>query len=168
MLIDVDVFNAINDSLGHAAGDTILKAVSKRLRESCRENDFVGRLGRVEFVLVWQGMAGRDAIASRLESLLQSIVQPVTLSGQLLEPSASISCALAPRDGSSTCEILGAADMEMYQAKRQGKSSFAMFHDKLRNDAADLAAVSSLKHSPRASRSFRKTRKISPDMSYAL
>ena len=142
MLIDLDDFKTINDSLGHAAGDAILKTVADRLLESCRDGDFVGRLGGDEFVLVWKGVTDPGLINQRLENLMQSIDRPVTLSGQIIVPSASIGCALAPRDGASTAEVLKAADTAMYNAKNEGKHTFAVFDKNMNNDIKDLAALS--------------------------
>ena len=147
LLIDLDDFKVVNDSFGHAAGDVTLRVVSERLRESCRGEDFVGRLGGDEFVVVWKDMPESGDLTSRLDTLLRSIVEPIPFSGRLLAPCASIGCAVVPRDGSTINVILSAADLAMYEAKRQGKNGFAVFDESMRCSEKDLPTLTAaLRH----------------------
>ncbi len=137
MLLDIDYFKSINDNLGHAAGDELLRVVAERLRSCVRETDTVARLGGDEFaVLLTEGEQPCDtAIVAR--RILESIRRPVVIEGKQLRIGMSIGIAQPPLDGTTTDDILKSADVALYKAKRNGRGNFAFF------DAAEDAGACS-------------------------
>jgi len=135
LFIDLDNFKRINDSLGHRAGDDLLKIVSKRLSSCVREADIVARLGGDEFcVLVKHLKPGCDGstIAGNILSMLKN---PIRLEATEVIVSASIGIVTAPTDGSTTEELLKNADLAMYRAKALGRNTYQLF-DQSMNDTA--------------------------------
>jgi len=127
LLLDLDNFKPINDSLGHAAGDTVLQEVATRLRDTTRDGDLVARLGGDEFILVLNGMDNRnevDRFCARLIGLLQ---QPVVFDAQPLHIGASIGVAQTRTQGFDAGELIRCADIALYQAKADGKNTWRYF-----------------------------------------
>lgn len=127
LLLDLDNFKPINDSLGHAAGDAVLQEVATRLRDTTRDGDLVARLGGDEFILVLSGMDNRneiDRFCARLISLLQ---QPITFDNQPLHVGASIGVAQTRTQGFDAGELIRCADIALYQAKADGKNTWRYF-----------------------------------------
>ncbi len=127
LLLDLDRFKYINDSLGHATGDRFLGRIAERLRLAIRESDTVARLGGDEFVVVMNGLSEAKGAATLAEKLLLSIASPVILDQHELYSSASLGISIYPRDGSSVDELLQCADMAMYQAKGAGRNLFKFY-----------------------------------------
>ncbi|MBD3898075.1 EAL domain-containing protein [Halomonas sp. ML-15] len=120
LFIDLDRFKPINDSLGHSAGDTLLKQVARRLSQALRSDDMLARFGGDEFLVLLQheaGVDGAQAVALRLQEALEA---PFKVSDRRLPMSASIGIALYPRDGDSPEELMRSADGAMYSAKHAG------------------------------------------------
>ncbi|MFK0096357.1 EAL domain-containing protein [Pseudomonas sp. NPDC090592] len=127
LLLDLDNFKPINDSLGHAAGDAVLQEVATRLRDTTRDGDLVARLGGDEFILVLSGMDNRgevDRFCARLIGLLQ---QPITFDSQPLHVGASIGVAQTRTQGFDAGELIRCADIALYQAKADGKNTWRYF-----------------------------------------
>ena len=127
LLLDLDNFKPINDSLGHAAGDTVLQEVATRLRDTTRDGDLVARLGGDEFILVLSGMDNRsevDRFCARLIDLLQ---HPITFDSQLLHVGVSIGVAQTRTQGFDAGELIRCADIALYQAKADGKNTWRYF-----------------------------------------
>jgi diguanylate cyclase (GGDEF)-like protein len=127
MVVDLDRFKSINDSLGHIAGDELLKEMASRLSQQLRKADTLARLGGDEFVLVLNEISGpRDAetVASKV---LAGMAQPVTLSGLEVQISASIGISVFPEDGVDAETLLQHADAAMYHAKKNGRNAFQFF-----------------------------------------
>ncbi len=127
LLLDLDNFKPINDSLGHAAGDAVLQEVATRLRDTTRDGDLVARLGGDEFILVLTGMDNRseiDRFCARLISLLQ---QPIVFDNQPLHVGASIGVAQTRTQGFDAGELIRCADIALYQAKADGKNTWRYF-----------------------------------------
>jgi diguanylate cyclase (GGDEF)-like protein len=141
MYCDLDHFKDINDSLGHAAGDQLLKIMAERLVTAVRHTDTVARQGGDELVVLLPGanQAAADRIAAQL---LQSLAEPVELNGRPLRVTASIGVGLYPRDGSDFGELAQAADTALYQAKHDGRNC-ARFYDPSMKDRT-LARVTLL------------------------
>jgi diguanylate cyclase (GGDEF)-like protein len=118
-MIDLDGFQEINDTQGHALGDALLRGVSKRFL-GC--GDAVGRLGGDEFVVLIDGLSDDAASLPRMQAILDAAKQPVVVGGTTLQVSASIGYALSPRDGSDAGALMRAADEAMYEVKRTGKA----------------------------------------------
>jgi diguanylate cyclase (GGDEF)-like protein len=122
--LDLDGFKAVNDGLGHATGDAVLVAVSRRLRASVREVDVVCRLGGDEFVVLLPDIAD-DAAVSIARRIIAAVSAPFEFA-PTAKIGVSIGIAAATRDGNTADELLSAADRAMYQAKRRGKGGFVI------------------------------------------
>ena len=133
LLLDLDRFKLVNDSLGHAVGDELLIAVAQRLQEAVRSSDTVARLGGDEFAVLleqcWPMRAERHAAR-----LLEAVAQPLLLSGKQVDVTGSIGIA-AGEPGLSAGELLRNADMAMYRAKAAGGGCFRMFEPEMHTDA---------------------------------
>lgn len=130
LLLDLDHFKHINDSLGHFIGDELLEQVSNRLRAILLSGDTAARLGGDEFVVASinvQGPEGAEELAKRVLHALQA---PFSVQGRQLHAGASIGISLYPQDGDSPSALLQAADTAMYQAKKKGRGNYRLFsHD---------------------------------------
>jgi diguanylate cyclase len=127
LVLDLDRFKQINDSLGHRAGDTVLKEISGRLGTAVRDIDTVARIGGDEFVIVVSPHAPRqeaDALGERLKEALRA---PLAIGGVDIHVTASIGIALYPADGSSADSLLAHADAAMYCAKQRGRNNVQWF-----------------------------------------
>jgi diguanylate cyclase (GGDEF)-like protein/PAS domain S-box-containing protein len=143
LLIDLDRFKLVNDSLGHRAGDALLRAVAERLCNTLRRDDTLARLGGDEFVLLWDGLkAAQDAalVAQRVQAILQ---RPFTLEGRALNVTASIGVAIYPEDGRDFSELLKNADTALYDAKDGGRNGFRFFSPALHTRAVERLALES-------------------------
>ena len=127
LYIDIDEFKSVNDSLGHPAGDELLKAVASRLQACVRETDFVARLGGDEFAIVQTGIEQPDNVVDLVKRIYASIREPYECLGHLVATDASIGIALAPNDGSDLDQLLKSADLAMYAAKADGRRTYRFF-----------------------------------------
>jgi len=125
LLLDLDRFKVINDTLGHQAGDALLQQVAARMRNAVRSSDTVARLGGDEFALLLPG-ADRDGAVRATQTLLAALVAPMMLEGQTVHVGASVGIALAPAQGCEATALLRHADVAMYVAKRGG-SGYAVY-----------------------------------------
>lgn len=125
-LVDVDRFKEVNDTLGHSAGDAVLREVGERLRMAYPQAVMVARLGGDEFVIL---AAGNDEpSAHRMAAgLVESIGKPFSFAGEKIEIGASIGIAFAPEHGTKGEELLGAADLALYRAKAAGRGRYELF-----------------------------------------
>ncbi|CAA7615863.1 conserved hypothetical protein [Candidatus Terasakiella magnetica] len=135
MFLDLDRFKIVNDSLGHVAGDALLKEVAERLRQTLRRSDTVARLGGDEFVVVLTHFQSTSELAEVAEKIAAALDKPVRLSGHVVHVGASIGIALYPEDGSDFHALMKDADTAMYRAKQKGRNTFC-FYDSHMNDAA--------------------------------
>jgi diguanylate cyclase (GGDEF)-like protein len=124
LFIDLDHFKAINDSLGHSAGDQLLKFVGDRLSTVTRESDLVARLSGDEFALFIRDVGDAHVPAAVTQNLMQVISEPYLLQGNESWITASIGVAVFPIDGSDAEELLRNSDMAMYRAKLNGRNNF--------------------------------------------
>ena len=126
--VDLDNFKMINDGLGHAAGDELLKAVANRMVASVRSTDTVVRLGGDEFVLLLLDQpANTAAISATLEKVRSAIGQPIELEGQTIQVTCSTGLATFPNDGIDPESLVKNADAAMYQAKALGRDNFQFY-----------------------------------------
>jgi len=126
--IDLDNFKMINDGLGHAAGDELLRAVASRMVASVRSTDTVVRLGGDEFVLLLLDQpANTAAITATLEKVRSAIGQPIELEGQTIQVTCSMGLATFPDDGTDPESLVKNADAAMYQAKALGRDNFQFY-----------------------------------------
>jgi diguanylate cyclase (GGDEF)-like protein len=127
LYLDLDHFKTINDTLGHAIGDGLLKEVASRLLAATRQSDTVARLGGDEFAIVLSDVATSDEAEHLTERLLKGLQAPCEVQGARLAIRASIGVALAPRDGSDIDALLNHADLALYAAKSAGRGEFRLF-----------------------------------------
>lgn len=134
LFVDLDNFKIVNDSLGHAAGDELLKEVATILRDCLRAADTVARFGGDEFaLLIEETTPGEVDMTSR--RIADALANPMTISGHSLFVSASIGISLYPSDGADSETLLKNADSAMYQAKEAGKRTHQFFTSKLKEEA---------------------------------
>jgi diguanylate cyclase (GGDEF)-like protein/PAS domain S-box-containing protein len=133
--IDLDRFKTVNDSLGHDAGDELLKVMAGRLRASVRKSDLVARLGGDEFVVLLEGGPG-PGLAAVADKLLAAIGEQVTIGGCQFLVTGSIGVGLYPADGDDAATLLKHADAAMYLAKENGKNNVQFYTDELAGMAA--------------------------------
>ncbi|MEV0902831.1 bifunctional diguanylate cyclase/phosphodiesterase [Actinoplanes sp. NPDC049802] len=119
LLIDLDRFKEVNDTLGHHAGDDLLVEVARRLTRECRATDIVVRLGGDEFALILPTTPDHEEALQAGHRILEALRRPIDLSGLLVDIDASIGVASYPRDGHDAAELLQHADVAMYTAKRR-------------------------------------------------
>ena len=127
MFIDLDGFKAINDTLGHDAGDLLLKSTARRLEKSVREADTVARLGGDEFTVIMPLIDNFEAAAIVASRIIKSLTEPFDLGGREGRVSASIGISLLPSQATSASQLLHNADVAMYYAKRQGKANYQLY-----------------------------------------
>jgi diguanylate cyclase (GGDEF)-like protein/PAS domain S-box-containing protein len=138
LMLDLDRFKTVNDSLGHPAGDTLLREVARRLKETTRETDCVARLGGDEFAVLQaaqpDGQQGAVALSNRI---LHAIRQPYDLDGRTLNVGTSIGIAIVPRDGAAADALIKHADLALYQAKAEGRDRFCFFEPEMETQARE-------------------------------
>ncbi len=125
--IDVDDFKTINDSLGHEAGDVLLKAIAGRLKNCIRSGDMLARLGGDEFVVVLSDMDEQEGYVAVAESMLSVLKEPFNIVGNELFASVSIGISIYPEDGQSKEMLLKNADTAMYRAKAAGRNTYRTY-----------------------------------------
>ena len=131
MYLDLDRFKTVNDSLGHPAGDQLLKVVAQRLAAGVRPGDLVARLGGDEFAILLEGITQPDDLARLGQRLLESLAQPVDINGTEVRPAASIGLTFSHTPYRDCDEVLRNADLAMYKAKAEGKGRLALFDTRL-------------------------------------
>ncbi|AWL98922.1 putative bifunctional diguanylate cyclase/phosphodiesterase [Bradyrhizobium amphicarpaeae] len=127
LMLGLDSFKSVNDTLGHAVGDKLLRGVAKRLRSTLREEDALARLNSDEFAIVQSGLARPEDAVMLAKRLLAAIADPYLLDGHSVVIGASIGIAMAPGDGDDSEKLLKSADMALSRAKLDARGSFAFF-----------------------------------------
>lgn len=127
LFLDLDRFKTVNDSLGHAAGDRLLREVSGRLRACLRESDIVCRQGGDEFIVVLPEIRHASDAANSARQIIDALGEPINAGTQMVHTSFSIGIALYPDDGNTTSALLKSADMAMYHAKETERGTFSFF-----------------------------------------
>jgi diguanylate cyclase (GGDEF)-like protein len=142
-LLDFDKFKAVNDVLGHQAGDALLKAVGDRIKASIREVDVVARLGGDEFVV--NILPGADALKDGAEKLAARLIDvigaPYEIEGQRVVIGCSIGIALAPAHGDKRDELLRNADLALYESKKSGRNRFPFYDETLKAEANSRSSL---------------------------
>ncbi|HEY7698775.1 MAG TPA: diguanylate cyclase, partial [Vicinamibacteria bacterium] len=129
LLLDVDRFKAVNDSLGHGIGDRLLEVVAGRIQDNVKDGDVVARLGGDEFGVLLPNVAGEEEALEAAQRLLEAMVPPARLGDYEIVVTASIGVALYPDHGETAEEILQRADKAMYRAKLNGRDGCELFSD---------------------------------------
>jgi two-component system cell cycle response regulator len=117
MMLDLDNFKAINDTLGHSQGDLLLQVVAGRLQSAIRKSDTLARMGGDEFPLIFENVTGREEVENLARKIHSVFSQPFHLGDHILEITVSIGISLYPSDGDDTETLLRQADIAMYRAK---------------------------------------------------
>lgn len=135
LLTDLDGFKYVNDTMGHSAGDAVLKDVAARLTAAARPSDVIVRLGGDEFALLLPGVGDAGHARIYADRIIASVAQPFSYDGQAVTISASVGIALYPFDGADGERLLASADLALYQAKGEGRHCSRMFTPHLRENA---------------------------------
>ncbi len=147
LFLDLDRFKAINDTLGHGAGDRLLVAATERLRHHLKTRDLVARLGGDEFTVVLENLPSVDVAAEVAERIGQAMAQAFVIENQEMFVTASIGVAIYPGDGADAQTLLKNADVAMYRAKERGKNTYQFFSKEMNAQAFEhLLLENSLRH----------------------
>jgi diguanylate cyclase (GGDEF)-like protein len=127
LFVDLDRFKDVNDSFGHAMGDTLLQSVAHRLLACVRSSDTVSRHGGDEFVMLLSHVEGAEDAGVTAERVIAALVAPLRVAGRNLQVTASIGVSVYPDDAQEAETLLNAADTAMYHAKGNGRSNYQFF-----------------------------------------
>ena len=127
MLVDLDRFKYINDTIGHQAGDQLLKQMAARLRACLRDSDIIARLGGDEFIILMQDAANMEAVTAVADKILEVASRPLVIEDQEFLVTASIGISTYPGDGTDLQTLLKSSDLAMYRAKEGGKNGYRYF-----------------------------------------
>ncbi len=145
IFIDLDNFKTVNDGLGHAAGDSLLKQVAQRLNLRVRQEDTLGRLAGDEFVLILEHLRHPQQAGLVAAAILETLSQPFTLDGgQQVYVRASIGISMYPDDGQDESELVRNADAAMYDSKRRGRNAFSFYTQSFTTDATERLRLETL------------------------
>lgn len=139
MLLDLDYFKHVNDTLGHAAGDHLLRVLSKRIEQILPENTFVARLGGDEFAIIVNGIETQAALEKIAIDVSRQLEAPITYAGNLINGSMSIGCTIYPRDAKDSANLMKCADTALNDLKATGRGGFRMFNPQMQIAAQNIA-----------------------------
>ncbi|MCK6419803.1 MAG: EAL domain-containing protein [Aquabacterium sp.] len=137
LYVDLDQFKTVNDSLGHPAGDDLLRCIGQRLMSLLQPDDSVARLGGDEFLVLVRRGDDSDRVAEVAQGMLDAIAAPIELEGMELHGSGSIGVAICPDDGQDFDSLLKKADIAMYRAKDAGRNAFRFFDAQMNAHVAE-------------------------------
>jgi diguanylate cyclase (GGDEF)-like protein len=132
LMIDLDRFKQVNDTLGHSAGDQVLRETATRLLGAVRQGDTVARLGGDEFAVLQTGLDSERSAILAAQRIVQSVSEVYTIAGNPIEIGASVGISACPADTVEEGELIECADLALYQAKRSGRSAYSVFHPTMR------------------------------------
>jgi diguanylate cyclase (GGDEF)-like protein/PAS domain S-box-containing protein len=135
LLLDLDHFKIVNDSLGHQAGDELLQAVTLRLTEAQGENQVLARFGGDEFIYLLPGLAGAEEVAQVSERILSVLEEPFTVNNLSFKISPSMGISLYPYHGNDLNTLIQNADIAMYQSKEKGRGCYTLFTPEIKQSA---------------------------------
>lgn len=135
LMIDLDGFKDVNDTLGHILGDAILREVANRLQQLAGDNDVVARIGGDEFAILLASVVDPHSAMQRADAMISAIAQPITIDGNEVRVAASCGVALAPTQAQEALELVGNADLALFKAKSSGRGRVFMFVPALRMEA---------------------------------
>jgi diguanylate cyclase (GGDEF)-like protein/PAS domain S-box-containing protein len=141
LLLDLDRFKHVNDTLGHPAGDALLKQVSLRLENTVGENGRVGRLGGDEFQVILPGRVPRKQCAHLAAGIISALSQPYSVEGQRVVIGASVGIAISPENGESSDDIIRNADLALYAAKDGGRARYHFYSNDLHSKAEERSKL---------------------------
>ncbi len=131
LMVDLDRFKPVNDTLGHPVGDVVLKMVAERLLCAVRDNDLVARIGGDEFAVIAYDVVDMETAVTIAERIVEILGRPFAIDGNVAELGASVGIALAPEHGRDAESLTQNVDVALYTAKREGKSRYHLFDPKL-------------------------------------
>lgn len=146
LFIDLDGFKTVNDSLGHAMGDTLLQSVAARLTECAGEGGMVARLGGDEFVVMLDEIGSSQEAAAMAQRQLESLARPLVMGGHELFITASIGISCFPQDGRDAQTLLKNADVAMYRAKAQSRNAYEFFSAEMNAHAFETLFMANSLH----------------------
>jgi len=141
--LDLDRFKQINDTLGHAVGDTILVEVAKRLKTLLKNKDIIARYGGDEFIITLTNVKSAKEAANFAEQIIGIIEQPLDINGQDIFISTSIGISMYPIDGETTEQLIHCADKAMTYSKKNGLNDYAFYFDELKTDSQRVLLLDS-------------------------
>ena len=137
LMIDLDRFKAINDTLGHQIGDKLLTQVARRLRQICSGPEFCGRIGGDEFAVVIPQLFDEQAIARLAGAIIGGLSVPYQVDAHVLHVGASVGSAISPQDGAESEELIRSADLALYRAKGEGGATHCAYEPQLHTQAEE-------------------------------
>ncbi len=138
ILLDLDRFKAVNDRLGHHAGDQLLRLVAKRMQSQLGKHDIVARLGGDEFGVIHKGRISKDTAAQLARRLIAAVIEPFNIEGQMVSVGCSAGIALRSHHGSSADALMKRADLALYAAKSTGRGDYVWFELEMEEKADHL------------------------------
>ena len=154
LFLDLDNFKTVNDSLGHGAGDLLLRDVAQRLLQTVRDTDTVSRQGGDEFLIILGGLADESAATAIASKINEQLARPFQLNGLEVAASGSVGVALFPKDGLDPDTLLKNADLAMYRAKDSGRNAFRFFDPEMNSSVVEHLHLSSGIRTALANREF--------------
>lgn len=143
LFIDLDRFKTINDSLGHAAGDELLKSVASRLQDLMRKGDTLARLGGDEFVVVLEALRVAEDAGAVAQKIIATLSEPYLIGGNTLTTSASVGISVYPGDAPDGSTLIRNADMAMYFAKEHGRRNYQFYSEEMNSRAVEKLTMES-------------------------
>ncbi len=137
LLVDLDRFKLVNDTLGHAIGDLLLVEVGRRLESAVGDGGRVGRIGGDEFAIIWNGASDRASLAALADRVIARLSKNVSIGAATLRVGATIGIAVGPTEGDHEEQLMRSADLALYRAKEAGRGSYAFFESYMFDEAED-------------------------------
>ena len=144
LLLDLDEFKRVNDTLGHDAGDALLCAFAERLKEAARKDDLVARLGGDEFAVILNGVASQEEVTAAVDTIMRAVRRPWVHGNMVLDCDASVGASLYPLDGRTRAELMKHADIALYVAKAAGRGNLKLFHPRMRAEMQNRISMLAL------------------------
>lgn len=141
IFVDIDKFKSINDSLGHDAGDVLLKTIASRMQNSVRETDTVARMSGDEFIVLLDGCRDISDIFVAIKKLVASFQTPLTLANESFKVTMSMGVSVYPNDGESASALLKNADIAMYKAKMEGRNRYKFFDQEMNQETNEYLEI---------------------------
>lgn len=141
MLLDLDKFKAVNDTMGHPAGDALLKEVAQRLRDVVGQRGEIGRLGGDEFQIILPDLDDRGSLGELAGKIVQMVSKPYNIDGKQAIIGTSIGIGIAPFDGEERDDLIRNTDLALYAAKHGGRGQYRFYNSELKDEATERAAL---------------------------
>jgi diguanylate cyclase (GGDEF)-like protein len=141
LLVDLDRFKLVNDTLGHSVGDQLLCEVAHRLEICAGSDGIVGRLGGDEFAIVWRGAADEESLDALATRIIAELTRTITIGAADLHIGATIGISRAPQDGNREEKLMRCADLALYSGKEAGRGGYAFFEQQMYVDAEDYRSL---------------------------